>query len=263
VNNPLRTFLRRRLYAALAVVCAIGVTFGLIRISPTRTPAPLVANAGVRVHDLAFGDRRYTVCEVDLTRARLELFWKRPDGTRYGSFAKLMAEHPLAFATNAGIFDPTFTPCGLLVADGREGVPLNLQNGAGNFFLKPDGVFVIDGRGASVIESSRYTGTVATTRLATQSGPMLVIDGAIHPQFNRDSANRRVRSGVGVRSPDRVVFAISREPVTFFEFATLFRDRLDCPNALYLDGEISRFYIPGNADQQDGEFGGILAVTAK
>jgi uncharacterized protein YigE (DUF2233 family) len=92
---------------------------------------------------------------------------------------------------------------------------------------------------------------------------MLVIDGVLHPRFNRDSTNRRIRSGVGVRSPDRVVFAISREPVTFFEFATLFRERLECPNALYLDGEISRFYIPGTSDQQDGDFAGILAVTAK
>jgi uncharacterized protein YigE (DUF2233 family) len=68
---------------------------------------------------------------------------------------------------------------------------------------------------------------------------------------------------VGVQSSDRVVFAISREPVTFFEFATLFLDRLGCPNALYLDGEISRFYIPGRPDQQDGEFAGMLAVTAR
>jgi uncharacterized protein YigE (DUF2233 family) len=244
-------------------VCAIGVTFGLIRTSRTRAPALIGGGDGAGIQDLSFGDRRYAVCEVDLTRARLQLFWKRPDGTRYGSFGRLLADHPFSFATNAGIFDPTFTPCGLHVVDGHEDVPLNLGDGAGNFFLKPNGVFVIDERGARALESTRYDGTRATTRLATQSGPMLVIDGAIHPRFDRNSANRRIRSGVGVRSPGRVVFAISREPVTFFEFATLFRDRLDCRDALYLDGEISRFYIPGRPGQQDGEFAGMLAVTAR
>jgi uncharacterized protein YigE (DUF2233 family) len=200
---------------------------------------------------------------VDLTRATVQLFWKRADGTRYGTFAKLMADHPFSFATNAGIFDPTFTPCGLHVADGREFVPLNVGEGAGNFYLKPNGVFVVDERGARVLESTRYDGTRLTTRLATQSGPMLVIGGAIHPRFDRDSVNRRIRSGVGVRSPDQVVFAISREPVTFFEFATLFKERLNSHDALYLDGEISRFYFPGQAVPQDGDLAGMLAVTAK
>lgn len=237
-----------------------GVTLGTLQVSRTRTPVP---RGGVDFQDLRVGDRRYTVCEVDLTRVKIRLFWKRPDGARYGSFAALIADHPFAFATNAGIFDPTFTPCGLHAADGREDVPLNRLDGAGNFFLKPNGVFVIDERGARVVESSRYEGTLAATHLATQSGPMLVIDGAIHPQFNQGSSNRRVRSGVGVRAPDRVVFAISREPVTFFEFATLFRERLGCQNALYLDGEISRFCIPGATGQQDGDFSGILAVTAQ
>jgi uncharacterized protein YigE (DUF2233 family) len=92
---------------------------------------------------------------------------------------------------------------------------------------------------------------------------MLVIDGEIHPQFAADSVNRRIRSGVGVRSSNRVVFAISRRPVTFHEFASLFRTQLNCPNALYLDGEISRFYTPGSADAQNGDFAGILAVAER
>jgi uncharacterized protein YigE (DUF2233 family) len=259
VSNRLPPVTRRHLYVALAIVTAVCLALPLARISRKRPPA----REGVLLRDLTFADRRFTVCEIDLTQAKLRLFWKRSDGTRYGSFANLHADHPLIFATNAGIFDPTFTPCGLHVADGREFVPLNNTDGAGNFFLKPNGVFVVDDRGGRVVESTRYDGARATTRLATQSGPMLVIDGAVSPRFAPDSANRRVRSGVGVRSADRVVFAISRESVTFHEFATLFLTGLNCPNALYLDGEISRFYTPGNIAPQDGDFAGILGVTAR
>ena len=93
---------------------------------------------------------------------------------------------------------------------------------------------------------------------------MLVIDGALHPQFAPDSQNRRTRSGVGVRAADhQIVFALSREPVTFHEFATLFQQRLACPNALYLDGEISRFHTPGDPTPPEGNFAGILAVPAR
>jgi uncharacterized protein YigE (DUF2233 family) len=39
-------------------------------------------------------------------------------------------------------------------------------------------------------------------------------------------------------------FAISERPVTFHQFARLFRDRLKTPDALYLDGNVSRLYAP-------------------
>jgi uncharacterized protein YigE (DUF2233 family) len=38
------------------------------------------------------------------------------------------------------------------------------------------------------------------------------------------------------------VFVISEDPVSFHEFASLFRDTLDCPDALYLDGVISSLH---------------------
>ncbi|HEY0145480.1 MAG TPA: phosphodiester glycosidase family protein, partial [Methylovirgula sp.] len=51
-------------------------------------------------------------------------------------------------------------------------------------------------------------------------------------------------NGVGVHDGHIVVFAISDDPVTFYQFATLFRDRLNCPNALFLDGSVSSLYAP-------------------
>ena len=74
---------------------------------------------------------------------------------------------------------------------------------------------------------------------------MLVIDGALHPRFLPDSTSRFVRNGVGTTADgSRAVFVISNSPVTFHEFGTLFRDHLGLPNALFLDGNISRLYAP-------------------
>ena len=95
-----------------------------------------------------------------------------------------------------------------------------------------------------------------------QSGPLLVSGGRIHPGLNPRGPSKYVRNGVGVRADGTVVFAMARDPVNLYTFATMFRDALQCPDALYLDGAISQFYIaPGRPDSA-GNFAGILAVTA-
>jgi uncharacterized protein YigE (DUF2233 family) len=48
----------------------------------------------------------------------------------------------------------------------------------------------------------------------------------------------------GVRDAHTVVLAISDHPVTFWEFARLFRDGLGTANDLFLDGSISSLYVP-------------------
>ncbi|HEY2586735.1 MAG TPA: phosphodiester glycosidase family protein [Tepidisphaeraceae bacterium] len=219
---------------------------------------------------VSFNGCEFEVATVDPTQADLSLFWHGSDGSRYANFSGLRhalekQNRRLVFATNAGIFDPTFTPVGVHVENGREYVPLNLKSGAGNFYLKPNGVFLVDAQGPRAIESKQYAVTRPDIRLATQSGPLLVGDGAINAQFQPQSTNKRIRSGIGVSTAHQVVFAISREPVTFHNFASLFRDRLACPNALYLDGVISRFYLASdaNADMSDEDFAGMLAVTAR
>lgn len=230
---------------------------------------PAAKDTGIDHESLSFNGSDFEVVQVDPKRADLNLFWRKPDGSRFANFRGLRtalerSPRRLIFATNAGMFDPNFVPCGLHVKDGHELAPLNLKSGPGNFYMKPNGVFLIDATGPKVIESEKYPGTRPDVRLATQSGPLLVIDGAVNAQFDPQSPNKRIRSGVGVAADHRSVFAISREPVTFHAFATLFRDRLDCPDALYLDGVISRFYLAStaHADASDEEFAGILAVTA-
>ncbi len=170
----------------------------------------------------------------------------------------------LAFAANAGMFEPDSKPVGLLVQNGAEQSPLNLRDGEGNFYMKPNGVFVIDAQHeAFVIESGMYPAFLSPVTWATQSGPLLVYGGDINPDFNAQSKSFKVRSGVGVRKDGLIVFALSRTPVTFYDFAFLFRSRLQCPNALYLDGEISAFYWPGMADSVAHSFGPMFGLVEK
>ena len=204
---------------------------------------------------------------MDPKQFEVRLFWKDDAGEPYQDFRSLeealAAEgKTLRFATNAGIFSEDFTPGGLHVEDGEVLKSLNLKDGAGNFHMKPNGVFVLGAEGAGVLESEAFTQQDLHPTLATQSGPMLVMDDKLHPAFNEGSSNKYVRNGVGVDAQGMIHFAISKERVNFYDFASLFRDRLDCPDALYLDGSISEFYSPElGRDDAGGGFCGILAVV--
>lgn len=207
------------------------------------------------------------VCRVDLRHARLRIFNQASDGRPFKYFSAVNRDlqrtgERLVFAMNAGMYHSDYSAVGLLVSDGKEQHSLNLDSAAGNFFLKPNGVFLVTEHGASVVESSRYATLHTNVELATQSGPMLVIDGAIHPAFQEDSTSRYVRNGVGVLSPYEVVFAISERPVTFHEFATLFRNGLGCKDALFLDATVSSLYST-HLDRNDvrAALGPIIGIT--
>lgn len=220
------------------------------------------ASAG-QARMVSFGGAAYDVYEVsDLSRLRL--FWRDPWGKDFRSFgrARAFAEGSggkLLFAMNAGMFHPGHAPVGLFVEEGVTRTPLVLQGGRGNFFMRPNGVFYIYDAGAGIMESARFAKSGIRPRLATQSGPLLLSGGTMHPRFYQGSTFLNIRNGVGVRPNGQVVFAISRGPVNFFDFASLFGDALGCPDALYLDGAISGAYIPalGRLDE-GGDFGPII-----
>ena len=206
---------------------------------------PLAAHAACR--DISFEDASYTVCGVSLAED-LRLFHSGPDGV-LGSFAAVdqtlapMGLH-LGFAMNAGMYHPDRSPVGLFVQDGAAQTDIVTSDGPGNFGLLPNGVLCV-GATFAVIESRTYADTSPTCRYASQSGPMLVIDGKLHPKFLRGSTSEFIRNGVGVSADGATaVFAISNDPVNFHAFARLFRDALGLPNALYFDGKISRLYAP-------------------
>ena len=146
--------------------------------------------------------------------------------------------------------------------DGHQVHRLNLASGFGNFYLKPNGVFVLSASGARIIESSEYRSLPGPAILATQSGPLLLHAGQINPSLSPQGTSRLIRNGVGVVSANEVVFAISEDPVNFYDFAELFRDRLHCTDALYLDGNVSSLYARslGRADEHV-PLGPIIGVT--
>ncbi len=200
--------------------------------------------------DISYNDNRYTVCEVDAAREQLKLFLADQNGAIHGHFSRLEATleaagQKLTFATNAGMYHADRAPVGLYVEEGREYMRLVPNAGPGNFGLLPNGVFCIrDGR-ADVIETLAFRDNDTQCRYASQSGPMLVIEGKLHPRFLPDSTSRYVRNGVGTSADGRrAVFVISRNAVTFHQFGSLFRDHLKLPNALYFDGNISRLHAP-------------------
>ncbi len=194
----------------------------------------------------------YVICTVPAAREpALQLWMDAPDGKPYGDFTRIRRGLPggatLGFAMNAGMFHPDYRPVGLLMQEGVEKSPIVTGGGGGNFGLLPNGVFCSGGaRPFQVIESRAFKAARPDCRLATQSGPMLVIDGALHPRFLVDYDSRQIRNGVGVSGDGRTAwFAISDRAVTFHEFGRLFRDGLGARNALYFDGSISRLYAPG------------------
>jgi uncharacterized protein YigE (DUF2233 family) len=189
---------------------------------------------------------RFTVVSVDVKRERLALFLDDEAGQPFKSFTRLQAYlagrgTALALAVNAGMYHADFRPVGLLVQQGREVAPLNLDEGVGNFFMKPNGVFLVSAAGPQVVESSEYRGLKGPVTLATQSGPLLLRHGVMHPAFRAGSTSRHMRNGVGVKD-GKVLLVMSEVPVTFFELAAYFRDVLKCGDALYLDGSVSGMY---------------------
>ena len=208
------------------------------------TPAA-AAPCRAMVHD----GQDYTVCEV-AAGEDLRLFHTAADGQPYGNFARVNRAlegegKRLVFAMNAGMYHPDLSPVGLFVENGTARAPLVTSDGPGNFGLLPNGVFCLGEGRFSVVETRAFAASGRACTFATQSGPMLVIGGKLHPRFLPDSDSRYVRNGVGVSADGtRAVFAISARPVTFHQFARLFRDGLGLPDALYFDGQISRLYAP-------------------
>jgi len=200
--------------------------------------------------DIDHDANRYSICTVDTAKADLRLFLNGDNDKLLGQFraidTMLEAENAkLAFAMNGGMYHSNRAPVGYYVENGTEVMRVVPNAGPGNFGLLPNGVFCIRAGRADVFETLSFIARAPDCDFASQSGPMLVIDGALHPRFLPDSTSRFIRNGVGTSSDGtRAVFAISRDPVTFYQFGRLFRDALNMPNALYFDGNISRLYAP-------------------
>lgn len=234
---PSRKRNRIRLAAAL---CVSALAIGGAMLGRAEAPSgPCRA--------LTYDGLPYTVCEAKIGED-LRLWHTASDGNPVATWERLEADlggAEIAFAMNAGMYHADRRPVGLYVENGKETAGIVTSEGPGNFGLLPNGVFCWGDR-LTVIESRSYAETTPSCRFATQSGPMLVIEGKMHPKFLPDSDSRHIRNGVGISADGtHAYFAISDKSVTFYEFAELFRDGLSTPNALYFDGSISRLMAPG------------------
>ena len=224
--------------------------------------APLAALAGLaetrsaqaRMPELSAGTCRvetvrkeaYTICSFDPETTRFSIRLKGFDGQPYRKLAAATAEHPtVVFAMNGGMYHDDLAPVGLYVEDGSEGASLKRKRSWGNFGLVPNGVFWVKNGTVGVTETLAFDRRGVRPDFATQSGPMLVIDGKLHPKFLETSDSYKIRNGVGVSRDGRVHFAMSHGAVNFWTFAKLFQEHLETPNALFLDGTVSALRAKG------------------
>lgn len=245
--------------SSVLIAVALGVMLGVM---PGRSSA-------LECRDMRFDEAGFTVCTAHPASEEMRLFLTAP-GTQapFGSFANVERHlkglgKSLRFAMNAGMYHSDRRPVGLYVEDGAQRAPLITSDGPGNFGLLPNGVFCVGAARADVIETRRFARLKPSCRHATQSGPMLVIDGALHPRFLEDSDSLYIRNGVGTSADGNTVhFVISRDRVNFHTFGRFFRDALKVPQALYFDGNISRLHAPG-IGRSDGGFpmGPIIGIV--
>jgi len=202
---------------------------------------------------------------VNPKNENIELFWKNDKGKIFGSIQNLKVwlsnhEKELVFAMNGGMYKKDQSPQGLFIQNNSIKTYVDTSNGTGNFYLKPNGVFYLSTDNKAVISSTEKFINSNFVKFATQSGPMLVIDGEIHTAFNKNSVNLNIRNGVGILPNNQILFAMSTKEINFYEFADYFKSK-GCKNALYLDGLVSRTYHPkANWIQTDGNFGVIIGI---
>lgn len=195
---------------------------------------------------LRFEGSGFIVCSP-VNASRLHLFAARRDEPPRRRFKNLGLEHSaVAFAMNAGMYGVDRRPIGLTIVDGRPVHRISLRASGGNFGMKPNGVFLVRRSGKAEVVVSEAFKPNPDILLATQSGPMLVIAGKLHPKFDHDGESRSIRNGVGIAPDGGTRFVISKDPVSLGKFARFFRDELKARNALFFDGAVSALWDPAN-----------------
>ena len=267
-----------RTIAQVAIICGVLLA-SCLRPSDFRMPPPQQGGAGcpsysttgVDISCANFRGATYVVVRVDLKSARVKMLWRNQAGAPFKNL-KAVGEQfgdELIAATNAGIYTGGFRPEGLHVERGEMIEPLNLRDGEGNFYWKPNGVFYTHAGEARIVESSLFASLTQQQRVvdeATQSGPLLISDNRMRQDFKPESTSVNVRNGVGVSSADAFYMVITKDEVNLYDFASFFREQLKCTDALYLDGCISQLYVTAlgayvpEQRRCDKDFVGVLGV---
>ena len=228
----------------------------------------LFALLTVAFHQPIVTGEQFLDYRVDLKKQHIHFYWRDENNQPFKSIRSLKLwlekrNKKLLFAANGGMFKPDHSPVGLFIEGGKTIIPPDTTSGEGNFYMKPNGVFYVTTDHRAHISTTENFSNKANINYATQSGPMLVINGDIHSSFKKGSTNLNIRNGVGLLADGRILFVMSKTAINFYDFAEHFK-QAGCKNALYLDGFVSKTYLPSrNWVQEDGDFGVIIAETNK
>ena len=243
------------------------VSSGAEEATPSPSPTPTAAFASACTPHF-FEGILFTDCVADPEKHSISTALAPESGEPYrslSSFAKSIAQEPIAFAMNAGMFDGKGKPIGYYVEKSDRLKELNRTEGEGNFHMSPNGVFYGTNGTWHVRTSEEFYSSVRDRpSFGTQSGPMLLIDGELHPDFQDDGPSKAIRNGVGIDAQGRAHFVISEAPVSFGKLARFYRDELKVSDALYLDGNVSALWDPAKKRLDGGSpIGPLLVVTRK
>lgn len=233
--------------------------------APSPSTAPTPVDSACRA--VVFETVPLTHCIADPAKHRITMANLGADKQPFGSlsaFAASVDPATIAFAMNGGMYGDDLKAVGYYVENGERLVELNRDNGEGNFFMKPNGVFFGSGGSWRVLGSNTFFETVGDRpQFGTQSGPLLLVDGKLHPEIQEDGPSKAIRNGVGVDANGKAHFVISDAPVSFGQLARFFRDELKVANALYLDGQVSSLWDPARGRLDTKRVGPIIVVTKR
>lgn len=210
----------------------------------------------------------YTVYTFNPEKEELKTYWKDDQGNIMKNLANLndylvQKNITLLFAMNGGMYMEDHSPLGLYIENGKQIKKINrIQNAFGNFFMQPNGVFLVGKNGHTEIVTTQKYKSSDGVLYATQSGPLLLVNGTINSKFTKGSVNVQIRNGVGVTQDYKTIFIISEVPVSLYDFAAKFK-ALGCDQALFLDGAISATYIKGKRTKDMQINNGVLIGITK
>ncbi len=236
---------------------------------PSATPAPAEAASACR--EVVFEEVPLTHCVADPAQHRIAMVNLGADKQPYGSlaaFAQGRDSAAIAFAMNGGAYGDDLKALGYYVEGGERFSEFNRgdapEGNTSNFFMKPNGVFFGSGGTWRVLSTDAFYARVSDRpEFGTQSGPMLVIEGKLHPEVRDNGPSRAIRNGVGVDKAGMAHFVIADAPVSFGQLARYFRDELKTPNALYLDGKVSALWDPARGRLDKARNGPIIVVKKR
>lgn len=240
---------------------------GSVEETPAADPTPPPNRGPSDCREVVFEDVPLTHCVADPAKHRITMANLGADKQPFGSLAAFAAsvdEGTIAFAVNGGMYGDDLKPIGYYVENGERLAELNRGEGGGNFYMKPNGVFFGTGGTWQVLGSNTFFNTVKDRpQFGTQSGPLMVIDGKLHPMIQDNGPSKAIRNGVGVDASGKAHFVISGGDISFGQLARYFRDEVKAANALYLDGQVSSLWNPATARQDKGRVGPIIVVTKR